>query len=78
MMRTEQIDDRRPPVSEAPRHSVEIRVEGVLDRDWTTWFDGLAVTADGSQSVLSGSVEDQAALYGVLLKSAISGSSSSR
>jgi hypothetical protein len=46
----------------------EIRVDGVLDQCWTAWFDGLAVSGDGSQTVISGAVADQAALHGLLNK----------
>ena len=46
----------------------EIRVDGVLDRGWTAWFEGLAVDSDGSQTVISGEVADQAALHGLLNK----------
>ena len=46
----------------------EVRVEGLLGGDWSAWFDGLEVTADGHQSVLTGPLADQAALHGVLLK----------
>jgi hypothetical protein len=46
----------------------EIRVEGVLDRRWTTWFEGLEVDNDGSQTVISGEIADQAALHGLLNK----------
>jgi len=44
----------------------EIRVEGVLDQSWTAWFEGLAIDSDGSQTVISGPVVDQAALHGLL------------
>ena len=46
----------------------EIRVEGVLDPRWTAWFEGLAIGSDDSQTqtVISGPVADQAALYGLL------------
>jgi hypothetical protein len=46
---------------------VEIRVKGRLEPRWTTWFDGLDVTAqpDGT-TVIHGPVVDQAALFGVL------------
>ena len=44
----------------------EIRVEGVLDHGWTAWFEGLAIDSDGSQTVISGPVVDQAALHGLL------------
>lgn len=44
----------------------EIQVNGVLDRRWTDWFEGLEVDSDGSQTVISGEVADQAALHGLL------------
>ena len=46
--------------------SYEIRVEGQLGSDWSAWFDGLDVTTEGGQSVLSGDLADDAALHGVL------------
>jgi hypothetical protein len=46
----------------------EIRVEGILEQRWTTWFEGLAVDSDHSQTVISGPVTDQAALHGLLNK----------
>ncbi len=46
----------------------EIRVDGILDRRWSAWFEGLGVDSDGSQTVLSGEVADQAALRGLLNK----------
>ncbi|MCB0113203.1 MAG: hypothetical protein R2856_29880 [Caldilineaceae bacterium] len=45
-----------------------IRVEGRLDDAWTDWFGGLAISHDGDESVLCGSVADQSALHGVLRK----------
>ena len=46
----------------------EIRAEGVLDQRWTAWFEGLQVTSEGSQTVISGPLPDQPALHGVLIK----------
>jgi len=46
----------------------EIRVEGILDQRWTTWFEGLQIDSDHSQTVISGPVADQAALHGLLNK----------
>ncbi len=46
----------------------EIRVRGILDRQWTTWFGDLQVTSDGQETVISGLVADQAALHGLLVK----------
>lgn len=46
---------------------VEIRIRGRLEPRWSSWFDGLEVTAhsDGTTSI-HGPVADQAALFGVL------------
>jgi hypothetical protein len=46
-----------------------IRIMGHLGRDWTDWFDGLAITLeDNGDTLLTGSVPDQAALHGLLRK----------
>lgn len=46
----------------------EIRVRGVLDRHWSSWFEGLAVDHDSEETVIAGWLPDQAALHGVLHK----------
>jgi hypothetical protein len=47
----------------------QIRVKGHLGREWTDWFGGLTITAlDNGETLLTGPVVDQAALYGVLKK----------
>ncbi len=51
-----------------PGWHYEIRVQGVLDRRWSSWFEGLQVSSDGSQTVIHGPVTDQAALHGLLNK----------
>lgn len=47
----------------------QIRLQGHLGAQWTAWFDGLtiALTANGD-TLLTGPVVDQAALYGLLKK----------
>ena len=50
-----------------PGHHYRIRIRGHLDPAWSDWFDGLSVTQDDDgTTVLTGSVVDQAALYGLL------------
>ena len=45
----------------------EIRVKGRLSQEkWSSWFDNLTITAEKSETVLRGSVQDHAALYGLL------------
>jgi len=47
----------------------EIRVEGHLGDRWSDWFDGLVTRQEpNGETTLSGSLADQAALYGVLTK----------
>lgn len=49
--------------------SVEIRVKGRIDENWKEWFEGLSIThTDEDETVLSGEVTDQAALYGYIAK----------
>jgi hypothetical protein len=47
----------------------QIRLEGHLGPQWTNWFEGLSITLeDNGDTLLTGSVVDQAALYGLLRK----------
>src|SRR6266481_9173245 len=47
----------------------QIRVKGHLGRQWADWFGGLAITLeDNGETLLTGSVVDQAALHGLLRK----------
>jgi hypothetical protein len=50
-------------------HRYEIRVKGRIADHWSGWFDGLTIhhPAD-EETVLSGRLSDQAALFGVLAK----------
>lgn len=48
---------------------VEVRLKGQIDQSWSDWFDGLAIRyAEGDQTVMSGPIADQAALYGLVSK----------
>ena len=47
----------------------QIRIKGHLGRKWADWFEGLTITLEGNgETLLSGPVVDQAALYGLLRK----------
>jgi hypothetical protein len=47
----------------------EIRLQGHLDTQWASWFDGLDITlTEDGDTVLTGPVVDQAALHGLLKK----------
>jgi len=48
---------------------VEIQVKGRIDQDWSDWFAGLTIThTNEDETILSGTVVDQAALYGLLAR----------
>ncbi len=48
---------------------VEIRVEGHLDPSWADWLDGFTLGhTNQGETVLTGDVKDQAALYGLIAK----------
>lgn len=45
----------------------QIRLKGQLDHQWADWFDGLTITLeDNGDTLVTGPVLDQAALYGLL------------
>ena len=47
----------------------EIRIKGHLDDKWADWFEGLTITrADNGETLLRGTVVDQAALHGVIAR----------
>jgi hypothetical protein len=47
----------------------QIRIKGQLGRHWTDWFEGLTITLeDNGETLLTGSVVDQAALHGLIKK----------
>ena len=50
-------------------HHYQITLEGHLDNRWADWFNGLTLTSqehNGSITILTGPVADQAALRGLL------------
>jgi hypothetical protein len=47
----------------------QIKIKGHLDQQWSAWFDDLTITPETTgETLLSGPVVDQAALYSLLLK----------
>ena len=48
---------------------VVIRVEGHLDQTWAVWLDGFNLAhTEQDETILTGKVKDQAALYGLIAK----------
>lgn len=47
----------------------EIRIKGHLDERWADWFAGMTITREANgETLLTGTVVDQAALHGLLRK----------
>jgi hypothetical protein len=47
----------------------EIRVDGLLDEYWADWLEGFTIThTEQNETILTGCVPDQAALYGLMAK----------
>jgi hypothetical protein len=47
----------------------QIRVRGVLDSQWSDWFDEMTVSPQANgDTLLTGPVRDQSALHGILAK----------
>jgi hypothetical protein len=58
-----------PKINSAHPVIYQIRIKGHLDSQWTDWFGGLTITLEeGGETLLTGPVVDQAALYGLLKK----------
>lgn len=43
-----------------------LRLQGCLSADWSDWLLETNTTFDGDQTILTGTVRDQAALFGLL------------
>ena len=48
--------------------NVEIRIKGHIAPHWSDWFAGLTITQTDDETILTGEVDDQAALYGLLAR----------
>ena len=51
----------------APAH-YRIKLNGRLDPKWSDWFEQMAISHEGDQTILTGSLADQAALHGLLIR----------
>ncbi len=59
------MEQRHAPDDEAAHYQIQVR--GPLDAHWSGWFGDLTITYDtGGNTILSGRLLDQAALYGVI------------
>jgi hypothetical protein len=64
------MSNQRRPERDAGQSTVyQIRIKGHLSPQWTGWFEGLTITLEeDGDTLLTGTVIDQAALHGLLRK----------
>jgi hypothetical protein len=43
-----------------------IIVQGYLDTRWKNWFEGMVISYEGTNTMISGNIKDEAHLHGVL------------
>lgn len=51
-----------------PAMVYQIKIKGHLGQQWAAWFAGMTITWTDEETILTGVVVDQAALYGLLRK----------
>jgi hypothetical protein len=57
------------PMDSSQPKIYQIRIKDHLSREWADWFGGLTITLeDNGDTLLTGPVIDQSALYGLLKK----------
>ena len=48
---------------------IEIKVEGILTEEWSDWFEGMSILHETEgETLITGQIEDQAVLFGLLKK----------
>lgn len=63
------VENLQPEMNPDQSMVYQIRVRSHLNSDWTDWFDGLTITLEeNGDTLLTGTVIDQAALHGLLKK----------
>jgi hypothetical protein len=55
-----------PQADSSQPMAYQIRITGQLGSRWADWFEGLTITLDGGDTLITGPVVDQAALHGLL------------
>jgi hypothetical protein len=64
------MSSKRNPKTEPGQPNIyQIRIKGHLSDQWTGWFEGMTITLEeDGDTLLTGPVIDQAALFGLLKK----------
>jgi len=49
-------------------NKVQIKIKGHLDKSWEDWFDGMEISYEEDNTLLTGEIQDDAFLHGILNK----------
>jgi hypothetical protein len=50
-------------------YTYQVKVKGRLDTEWSGWFDGFSISLQpDDETLITGQIEDQSALHGLLGK----------
>ena len=44
----------------------KIKIQEHLDKKWEDWFDGMEISYEGDNTIITGNLKDEAHLHGVL------------
>ena len=61
-------NERNPKTDQGQPVIYQIKLQGHLSRRWADWFGDLTIALEDGDTLLTGPVVDQAALYGLLRK----------
>lgn len=45
---------------------VAIKVKDHLNNEWQEWFEGMEISYEGDDTILSGTIKDESKLHGIL------------
>jgi hypothetical protein len=51
---------------EIMKGTTQIKIEGILDEKWKTSFEGMQISYQGNNTIISGNLKDEAHLHGIL------------
>ena len=43
-----------------------IKIQGHLDKNWKDWFEGMEISYDSDNTILTGNLRDESQLHGIL------------
>ena len=48
------------------KNITQIKIKGRIDKKWEEWFDGMKISYEDNNTLLTGEIKDDASMYGIL------------